>query len=194
MCFFFCFFFQNKIWILQKAGSAWGLPKRDFSQGSFLNFISIRYLIRSQGSHIQPTESGNAQVSSVQLLSRVQLLGTPWTAARQASLSITNSQILLKLMSIELGDRNLPLEMFGNFHGEQKLSKQWILWSQQTLPQLIPTSPQASDPNLGRPRLCAKGVRELVDGIKKKKKVASFSQSYQGWVRLRGGKGEAYME
>ena len=41
-------------------------------------------------------------VSSVQLLSRVQLFATPRTAARQASLSITNSQSLLKLMSIEL--------------------------------------------------------------------------------------------
>ena len=39
--------------------------------------------------------------SSVQLLSRVRLLATPWTAARQASLSIANSQSLLKLMSIE---------------------------------------------------------------------------------------------
>ena len=39
--------------------------------------------------------------SSVQLLSRVQLFETPWSAARQASLSITNSQSLLKLMSIE---------------------------------------------------------------------------------------------
>ena len=38
---------------------------------------------------------------SVQLLSRVRLFVTPWTAARQASLSITNSQSLLKLMSIE---------------------------------------------------------------------------------------------
>ena len=38
---------------------------------------------------------------SVQLLSRVRLFATPWTAARQASLSITNSQSLLKLMSIE---------------------------------------------------------------------------------------------
>ena len=38
--------------------------------------------------------------SSVQSLSRVQLFATPWTATRQASLSITNSQILLKLMSI----------------------------------------------------------------------------------------------
>ena len=38
---------------------------------------------------------------SVQLLSHVQLFATPWTAARQASLSITNSWNLLKLMSIE---------------------------------------------------------------------------------------------
>ena len=40
--------------------------------------------------------------SSVQLLIRVQLFATPWTAARQASLSITNSRSSLKLMSIEL--------------------------------------------------------------------------------------------
>ena len=39
--------------------------------------------------------------SSVQLLSRVQLFASPWTAARQASLSTTNTQSLLKLMSIE---------------------------------------------------------------------------------------------
>ena len=39
--------------------------------------------------------------SSVKSLSRVQLFVTPWTAARQASLSITNSQSLLKLISIE---------------------------------------------------------------------------------------------
>ena len=42
------------------------------------------------------------QFSSVQSLSHVQLFATPWTAAHQASLSITNSQSLLKLMSIEL--------------------------------------------------------------------------------------------
>ena len=40
-------------------------------------------------------------VSSVHLLSHVRLFATPWTAARQASLSITNSQNLLRLMSIE---------------------------------------------------------------------------------------------
>ena len=39
--------------------------------------------------------------SSVQSLSRVRLFATPWTAARQASLSITNSRSLLKFMSIE---------------------------------------------------------------------------------------------
>ena len=41
------------------------------------------------------------QFSSVQLLSLVQLFVTPWIAACQASLSITNSQSLLKLLSIE---------------------------------------------------------------------------------------------
>ena len=43
-----------------------------------------------------------SQFSSVQSLSHVQLFVTPWTAACQASLSITNSWSLLKLMSIEL--------------------------------------------------------------------------------------------
>ena len=41
------------------------------------------------------------QLSSVQSLSRVQLFASPWTAGGQASLSITNSQSLPKLMSIE---------------------------------------------------------------------------------------------
>ena len=40
-------------------------------------------------------------VVSVSLLSCVQLFATPWTAARQASLSFTVSWSLLKLMSIE---------------------------------------------------------------------------------------------
>ena len=44
---------------------------------------------------------GSPQFSSVQLLCPVQLLATPWTVACQASLSITNSQSLLKLMSIK---------------------------------------------------------------------------------------------
>ena len=43
----------------------------------------------------------NPQFSSVQSLSRIQLFVTSWTAAHRASLSITNSRRLLKLMSIE---------------------------------------------------------------------------------------------
>ena len=44
---------------------------------------------------------GSVRFSSVQSLSRVKLFATPWIAACQASLSITNSQSSLKLMSIE---------------------------------------------------------------------------------------------
>ena len=43
----------------------------------------------------------SSYLSSVQLPSRVQVFVTPWTAARQAFLSITNSRSLPKLMSIE---------------------------------------------------------------------------------------------
>ena len=46
--------------------------------------------------------SSRMWLSSVQSLSRVWLFATPWIAARQASLSITNSRSLLKLTSIEL--------------------------------------------------------------------------------------------
>ena len=45
---------------------------------------------------------GQSVFFSVQSLSHVQLFVTPWTAACQASLSITNSRSLLKIMSIEL--------------------------------------------------------------------------------------------
>ena len=45
--------------------------------------------------------SKNTVPLSVQSLSHVQLFATPWTAAHQASLSITNSWSLLKVMSIE---------------------------------------------------------------------------------------------
>ena len=51
---------------------------------------------------LEPDMEQSVQFSSFQSLSHVQLFATPWTAACQAYLSITNSQILLKLMSIEL--------------------------------------------------------------------------------------------
>ena len=50
-----------------------------------------------------------SELSSVQSLSCVQLFAIPWTTARQASLSITNSWSLLKLMSIELVMPSNPL-------------------------------------------------------------------------------------
>ena len=55
----------------------------------------ILYHLSQQRRHVPDT------FSSVQLLSWVWLFVTPWTAARQDSLSITNSRSLLKLMSIE---------------------------------------------------------------------------------------------
>ena len=51
--------------------------------------------------YIHPIRTFKAIDQSVQSLSCVGLFVTPWTATRQASLSITNSQNLLKLMSIE---------------------------------------------------------------------------------------------
>ena len=50
----------------------------------------------------EPTGPHERDHQSVQSLSRVQLFVTPWTAAHQAFLSITNFWSLLKLMSIEL--------------------------------------------------------------------------------------------
>ena len=76
-------------------------------------------------------------LSSVQSLSRVWLFATPWTAARQASLSITNSWSLLKLMSIEsvrpynhivLCHPLLPSSVFPSIKGfsnESSLSIRW---------------------------------------------------------------------
>ena len=58
--------------------------------------ITSSYLANSKN-HIFITYS----LSSVQLLSCIQLFATPWTTAHQASLSITNSWSLLRLMSIE---------------------------------------------------------------------------------------------
>ena len=52
--------------------------------------------------YVLPCQCVSVQFSSVQLLSRVRLVTTSWTTARQASLSMTNSWSLLKLISIEL--------------------------------------------------------------------------------------------
>ena len=62
-----------------------------------LGTLSKRYYILKQ-----LFTSYHIQFSLVQLLSHVQLFATPWIAACQASLSIINSQSLLKLMCIKL--------------------------------------------------------------------------------------------
>ena len=58
-------------------------------------FTSNKYTLSKKNIYL-------ASVSSVQSLSCVRLFATPFTAAHQASLSITNSRSLLKLMSIKL--------------------------------------------------------------------------------------------
>ena len=63
--------------------------------------ISVRPAPHSDWSLLSDCSNSTCFLSLVQLLSRVQLFETPWTAVSQASLSITNSWILLKLMSIE---------------------------------------------------------------------------------------------
>ena len=62
------------------------------------------WLLRENAHHVKVSEGSGKQIykALVQLLSHVRLFATPWTAARQASLSITNSRSLLKLMSIAL--------------------------------------------------------------------------------------------
>ena len=78
------------------------------------------------------------QFSSVQSLCHFRLFATPWTAAFQASLSITNSQNLLKLMSIEfvmppnhliLCRSLLPFSIFPSikvFSNESALRIRWL--------------------------------------------------------------------
>ena len=78
-----------------------------FTSGLFHSPLCLRLiydLSRSSGSmpfHCH-TIVFHCRHQSVQSRSHVPLFATPWTAVRQASLSITNSQSLLKLMSIKL--------------------------------------------------------------------------------------------
>ena len=72
----------------------WGWWRRQATSASFILALGVQtFTLGSPSFHYA--------LQSVQSLSRVRLFATPWTAARQASLSIINSQRLLKLMSIE---------------------------------------------------------------------------------------------
>ena len=68
--------------------------------GDGLKITSVTHIQRAFSSDSWYLKS-TAQLSSVQSLSRVWLFETPWTAAHQASQSITNSWSFLKLLSIE---------------------------------------------------------------------------------------------
>ena len=74
-----------------------GVGSLSILQGIFLTQESNQGLLHCR----QILYQLSYQFSSVQLLSRVQFFVTPWTAACQASLSITNSRSLPKLMSTE---------------------------------------------------------------------------------------------
>ena len=101
---------------------AWKVPlSMGFFQARMLEWVAISSFSGSSNPRIEPMSlmspalAGDSlplvpagkphryrYISSVQLLSRVQVFATPWTVARQASLSISNSWSLLKLMSIHL--------------------------------------------------------------------------------------------
>ena len=84
----------------------WIIYRLNPISGLNLSILRIDYdttLVRSKCELLgnRRVNSVSVQFSSVQSLSHVRLFATPWIAARQASLSIANSQTLLKLMSIE---------------------------------------------------------------------------------------------
>ena len=85
----------NGIWSRQKLGEA---GRR------LLGALGGRVLLKTPYLCTWSLQSCDSEflMFSVQSLSRVRLFATPWTAAHQASLSITSSRNLLKLMSIEL--------------------------------------------------------------------------------------------
>ena len=88
--------------------STWGhyLPYVLCQRVLFYSFLCLQNVMAGEGKNGWKANGFNyskcqVEFSSVQSHSRVQLFVTPWTAARLASLSITNSQSLLKLTSIE---------------------------------------------------------------------------------------------
>ena len=79
----------------------YGLPGTLLSWTISLIYCMVTVKCSSQRTGRKSAWLFSLQFSSFQSLSPIRLFATPWTAARQASLSITNSGSLLKLMSIE---------------------------------------------------------------------------------------------
>ena len=83
----------------RRLGSAWAEPGAFLDSTSFSCLGVFQMTFRPRVARRVPMDH---RFSSVQLLSHVRLFATPWTAACQDSLSITNSRSSLKLKSIEL--------------------------------------------------------------------------------------------
>ena len=72
------------------------------TQGSNVGLLHCRQILYQLSYKGNPANRISQSVQLVQSLNCVRLFATPWIAARQASLSITNSQSLLRLMPIKL--------------------------------------------------------------------------------------------
>ena len=84
-------------------GQAYYKEISNIHASSFLFFLSLELCKEVQENSVKRQREEILEFSSVQLFSRVQLFVIPWTTECQASLSITNTQSLLKLMSIDDG-------------------------------------------------------------------------------------------
>ena len=98
----------NQTWVSHTAGrffTIWATREALWISFSLSNWLfllpSLRLVLFVPIKSSSPVVFPFSSFSSVQLLSRVRHFATPWTAACQASLSITDSRSLLKLMSIE---------------------------------------------------------------------------------------------
>ena len=88
------------MWRLHEIQSSSSMSKVLFEYSIAHLLVSVATVTLQWQSRVAVSETVRP-ISSVQSLSRVRLFATPWIAARQASLSITNSRSSLKLTSIE---------------------------------------------------------------------------------------------
>ena len=109
-----CMVLEVSLWFGQSLGKTWDSPSlalcfliQKFDYAGLCPLFSIPERLYGSLKTFKLTFTSSlaclqTQFSSVQPLSRVRLLVTPWMAAHQASLSITNSWSLLKFMSVTL--------------------------------------------------------------------------------------------
>ena len=112
-------------------------------------------------------DMSSVQFSSVQLLSRVWLFATPWIAARQASLSITNSQGSLRLTSIESVMPSSHLILCRPF---------------SSCPQSLPASESLSMSQLFA--WCGQSTGVSASASFPPKKSQGWSSEWTGWISL----------